>query len=36
MKKHCVDCGIIFYTDDPDQVRYECCEDDRKEDEDDG
>ena len=31
MKKHCIDCGIIFYTDDP-----ECCEDDRKGDEEDG
>lgn len=36
MKKRCVDCGIIFYTDDPDRVRCECCEDDRKEDEEDG
>lgn len=30
MKRHCIDCGIIFYTDDPDQVRCECCEDDRR------
>ena len=36
MKKHCIDCGIIFYTDDPDQVRCEGCKDDRKGDEEDG
>lgn len=33
MKKRCIDCGIIFYTDDPDQVRCECCEDDRRDEE---
>lgn len=34
MKKHCVDCGIIFYTDDPDKERCELCEDDRNEEDD--
>lgn len=34
MDKHCADCGIIFFTDDPEKERCELCEDDRREEED--
>lgn len=33
MTKRCVDCGIIFQTDDPEKERCELCEDDRKDEE---
>ncbi len=29
-EKRCVDCGIIFYTFDPEQERCDLCEDDRE------
>lgn len=34
MEKRCVECGIIFYTFDPEQERCDLCEDDRREEED--
>lgn len=33
MTKRCIDCGIIFQTDDQEQERCELCEDDRKDEE---
>lgn len=30
MKKHCVECGIIFETYNPEQERCELCNDDRE------
>lgn len=34
MEKRCVDCGIIFLTDEPEKERCDLCEDDRREEED--
>lgn len=31
LTKRCIDCGIIFTTDDPDKERCDLCEDDRRE-----
>lgn len=34
MTKRCIDCGIIFTTDEPERERCDLCEDDRKAEED--